>query len=55
MKLKELYEKHPEWHDLELVIYCPDGHYDYIEDGTGFIYEAKDEIENIDVLVVSPN
>lgn len=29
MTLKELYEQHPEWHDLELVVYR-DGDYDWV-------------------------
>lgn len=64
MNLRELYEQHPEWHDLPLVVYREDGLYDYI-DGAGMVYPGKDypgtDFDNEDdlgpdnVLVFSPN
>lgn len=52
--LKTLLEKHPEWGDLPLVVYCPDGHYDWVG-AAGSAYPSRDENEGIDVLVFSAN
>ncbi len=63
--LKQLYEAHPEWHDHQMVVYCSDGTYDYIN-CAGMAYEGEDhedphkDVEDPTnkswkVLVFSPN
>jgi hypothetical protein len=46
--LKILLERHPEWADLPLVVYCPDGHYDWVgeahhpeDGGAGVVYTSE--------------
>jgi hypothetical protein len=64
--LKTLLEKHPEWADLPIVVYRPDGTTHYIG-GSGYCYSSKDyeDFEEVgeeeikkrpdNVLVFSPN
>lgn len=43
--LKEILEAHPEWADIPIGIYMPDGHYDYL-DGAGSVYlDEQDDVE----------
>lgn len=37
MSLKELLAKHPDWADLPIVVYRPDGQYDWL-DGAASAY-----------------
>lgn len=56
MTLNEIIEKHPEYADLEVVIYSIDGSYHYVGDdaySSGAMYKSHDEEEKIDVLVFS--
>jgi hypothetical protein len=39
--LKTLLERHPEWADLPIVVYCPDGHYDWVGDSSKFFHPAS--------------
>lgn len=58
MTLKELIEKYPEWENLQVVVYSPDGEYHYVSDdayGLGSVYKAKDHRENIEMVVFSHN
>ena len=50
MTLTQLITEHPEWADLEIVIFCPDGSYTRIGEDAGMVYKNKDE----NVLVFSP-
>lgn len=52
--LAELIKSHPEWADLPTVVYCKDGHYDYIGEA-GMVYPATDEDTESEVLVFAPN
>jgi len=63
--LRQLLEQHPEWADLQMVVYSPEGHYDYVG-CSGSVYKGEDFSEpamdvedprNIktDVLVFSAN
>ena len=57
MTLNEILEKHPEYGDLQVVVYSVDGAYHYVDGpwGLGAMYKAHDEEEGIDVLVFAPN
>jgi len=56
MTLNELIKKHPELADLPVVVYSPDGAYDFIgDDGPGMFYEGYDHDEGVKVLVFAPN
>lgn len=46
--LRTLIAEHPDWLDYPLVVYCPDGHYDYVG-AAGSVYlhdEMTDEQGN---------
>lgn len=38
--LRDILEKHPEWADIPVGIYMPDGRYDYVG-GCGTVYVAQ--------------
>jgi hypothetical protein len=40
MTLQQLYDQHPEWRGLEMVVYCTDGHYDFIG-AAGAVYVGE--------------
>lgn len=50
--LRKLMEKHPEVADLPMVVYCPDGHYDWVG-AAGGVYVS--ETEGGKVLVFTAN
>jgi hypothetical protein len=52
MTLKQLIEEHPDWLNYELVVYCPDGHYDYVG-AAGDVYIGNDNGKA--VIVFSAN
>jgi hypothetical protein len=52
--LRKLITEHPEWSDLPIVVYRPDGTLWYIG-ANGLVYPSHDHEEKIDVLVFSPN
>jgi hypothetical protein len=56
MTLQELYDQHPDWRDLPLVVYDDHrGGYDYVGNaGSASVYIDKDT-ENIPVLVFTGN
>jgi hypothetical protein len=48
MTLRELYDEHPEWRDLPMVVYRPDdGDIDWVG-GTAFVYPCDTELEPAD-------
>ena len=52
--LRELMEQHPEWGDMEIVIYRPqDGEYDWL-DGAAMVYPHQIDLDET-VLVFAPN
>lgn len=58
MTLKEMIEQNPEWADLDVVVYSPDGEYHYVG-ASGSVYvddqDEGDDAPNIPVLVFSAN
>lgn len=59
--LRSLMQEHPEWADLPIVVYKPDGTHDYVG-GAGNVYEfdpKKEGCEGVDgcerVLVFAAN
>lgn len=56
--LKTLLAAHPDWGDLPLVIYTPDGFYDWVG-GAGAVYQSHakphPKAEAVPVLVFAPN
>lgn len=50
--LRELLDQHPEWADLPIAIYRPDGELDFIG-GAGRVYKSEDNEGSI--LVFAPN
>jgi hypothetical protein len=53
--LNQILKAHPEWGDLDVVVYRSDGSYDYVG-ASGAVYEAPDENEeNRRVLVFAGN
>ncbi len=52
MTLQELYDQHPEWRHLPLVVYAENGDYHYLG-RSGMVYTDKDNGRI--VLVMSPN
>lgn len=53
--IRELFEQHPEWRDLPIVIANSDGTFDYLS-GSASVSEITDDEENgLKVLMFSPN
>jgi hypothetical protein len=52
--LRMLMEKHPEIADLPIVVYCEDGHYDWVG-AAGAVYVGDDPEDGEKVLVFSSN
>jgi len=52
--LRTLYEEHPEWRDLPIVVYVPDGSYDWVG-AAGDVYTSltQDDPINKDSPMVS--
>lgn len=43
--LNDILKEHPEWGDIPVGVYMPDGHYDYL-DGAGSVYlDEQDDVE----------
>jgi len=45
--LNDILKEHPEWGDMPVGIYMPDGHYDMI-DGAGSVYVDKQDEEDVE-------
>lgn len=58
MTLGEILREHPDWKDLPVVVYCADGHYDYVG-AAGDVYLDDEHIGDCGqpeaVVVFAPN